>query len=38
MYGDVTAGYLRKNDGTEIISLPFDDNIFEMVFVVPQRG
>ena len=38
MYGQLTAGYFRSPSGTEIISLPFKDENYSMVFVVPQIG
>ena len=38
MNGDVTAGYLKTPTGTEILSIPFEDENYSMVFVIPQTG
>lgn len=38
MFGDVAAGYLKKDDGTEVIGLPFEGEVFEMVIIVPEKG
>jgi hypothetical protein len=38
MFGDVAAGYLKTGDGTEIIGLPFEGEVFEMVIIVPEIG
>jgi len=38
MFGELSARYSRTGLDTEIISLPFEDENYSMVFVVPQNG
>jgi serine protease inhibitor len=38
MFGEVSGGYLQTSTGTEILSLPFEDDNYAMVFVLPQTG
>jgi serine protease inhibitor len=38
MYGEMSAGYHKTPTGTEIISIPFEDENYSMVFVVPKTG
>jgi hypothetical protein len=38
MFGEVSGGYVQTSTGTEILSLPFEDDNYAMVFVLPQTG
>ena len=34
----LTGGYFKTSSGAEIVSLPFEDDNYAMVFVLPQTG
>ena len=39
MHGErMPGGYFKTATGTEIVSLPFEDENYAMVFVMPQTG
>ena len=39
MYGDFEdLGYLKTNIGAEIVALPFDDQNYDMVLVLPPKS
>merc|ERR1711935_1126977 len=39
MYGQFQdIGYFEANNGAQVVSLPFEDNDYEMVFVLPPSG
>ena len=38
MFGELSARYFRTPLNTEIVSLPFEDENYSMVFVIPQNG